>query len=129
MSQQAVRVSSDLVEAARLDAAVESRSVSGQIEHWAQIGRLILRSPDFDYSRVKRALRAELSVDDLSGREQAVYHEEFLEAMEIPSSEEEAFFADMRKRGVGVGMDEAGALVYGDNEPTRPDTSAPAPAE
>ncbi len=118
---QAVRIDDELIEQARAEIIASNRSLGGQIEQWAKIGRAIERAPGFDYERVRAALRAELSPDELTGEEQAVFDDEFFALLEQPSEIEDAFFAKMREDGLGVGLDDDGNLVYGENEPSRPD--------
>jgi hypothetical protein len=52
----AVRVSEDLVHEARLYSAVDNRSVTGQIEHWARIGKCAEDNPDLTYALIKEIL-------------------------------------------------------------------------
>jgi hypothetical protein len=63
--------------------------------------------------KVDLALAGKLSPDVLSGAEQEEFFDRFSELMRQASPEEEAFWAAMRQRGDGVGMDEEGYLVYG----------------
>ncbi len=65
----AVKLSSELVEAARAEAELYSRSMTQQIEHWARVGRAIERSGAVDPERVRAALRAELHFDELGTEE------------------------------------------------------------
>jgi len=114
---QAVRIDDDLIEQARIEIEVTNRSIGAQIEFWARIGRAIERSTGFDYDRVKTALKAELPLDELTEQEHVVFDEMFFASLLKPSEIEDAFFAKMREEGRGVGMDENGELVYGENEP------------
>ena len=52
----AVRVSDKLVREARLVSAVDNRSVTAQIEHWARIGKCAEDNPDLTYSLIKEML-------------------------------------------------------------------------
>lgn len=52
----AVRVSEKLVREARLLSAVDNRSVTGQIEHWARIGKCAEENPDLTYRLIKDIL-------------------------------------------------------------------------
>lgn len=52
----AVRVSDKLVREARLFSKVDNRSVTGQIEHWARIGKCIEENPDLTYILIKEIL-------------------------------------------------------------------------
>ena len=52
----AVRVSEKLVREARLVAAVDNRSVTGQIEHWAKVGKCAEENPGLTYGLIKEIL-------------------------------------------------------------------------
>ncbi len=52
----AVRVSDKLVQQARLLSKVDNRSITGQIEHWARIGKCAEENPDLTYSLIKELL-------------------------------------------------------------------------
>lgn len=52
----AVRVSDKLVREARLFSKVDNRSVTGQIEHWARIGKCAEENPDLPYILIKEIL-------------------------------------------------------------------------
>lgn len=66
----AVRVSENLVREARLLSAVESRSVTGQIEHWARIGKCAEENPDLTYRFIKDIL---IGVEELEQGESTEY--------------------------------------------------------
>jgi len=55
---QAVRISENEMVHLREAAALHSRSVAGQAEHWIRLGRLVERSPGFDLRRADAALAA-----------------------------------------------------------------------
>lgn len=52
----AVRVSEKLVRDAKLYSIVDNRSVTGQIEHWATIGKCAEENQDLTYSLIKEIL-------------------------------------------------------------------------
>ena len=52
----AVRVSTELVREARKFSKIEQRSLTGQIEHWAKIGKCAEENPDLTYSLIKDIL-------------------------------------------------------------------------
>jgi len=52
----AVRVSEDLVREAKIFSKIDKRSVTGQIEHWARIGKCAEENPDLTYSLIKEIL-------------------------------------------------------------------------
>jgi len=51
-----VRVSEDLVRAAKIISKIDKRSVTGQIEHWTRIGKCAEENPDLTYSLIKEIL-------------------------------------------------------------------------
>ena len=66
----AVRVSEKLVRAARLFSKVDNRSVTGQIEHWAGIGKCAEENPDLTYSLIKDIL---IGLEELERGESSEY--------------------------------------------------------
>lgn len=52
----AVRVSGELVREARIFSKIDQRSLTGQIEHWAKIGKCAEENPDLTYSLIKEIL-------------------------------------------------------------------------
>ncbi len=52
----AVRVSEDLVKEARKYSKIDHRSITGQIEHWARIGKCAEENPDLTYDLIKEIL-------------------------------------------------------------------------
>ncbi|HJV00818.1 MAG TPA: ParD-like family protein [Burkholderiaceae bacterium] len=51
-----VRINQDLYEMAKQDAALEHRTIAGQIEFWARVGRAALDNPDLPVSFVAESL-------------------------------------------------------------------------
>ena len=49
----AVRVTDELVREARIYSKIDNRSITGQIEHWAKIGKCAEENPDLTYSIIK----------------------------------------------------------------------------
>jgi hypothetical protein len=52
----AVRISDTLIRDARLYGKVDNRSATGQIEHWAKIGKFLEENQDITYGMVKEIL-------------------------------------------------------------------------
>lgn len=102
---------------ARAQAELQSRSLAGQITHWARIGRAIERSGHFDHVKLSRVLAGDLETSALSPEEKTVWAERFFAEMAKPGPDEEAFFDQLRKSGKAVGVDEAGRVVYADGRP------------
>lgn len=51
-----IRINQNLYEQAKQDAAVEHRSITGQIEFWAQLGRAAIDNPDLPISFIAESL-------------------------------------------------------------------------
>lgn len=66
----AVRVSDNLAREARLISAVDNRSVTGQIEHWAKIGKCSEENPELTYALIKEIL---IGVEELEQGESSEY--------------------------------------------------------
>ena len=66
----AVRVSDKLMREARFVCAVENRSVTRQIEHWARIGRCAEENPDLTYGLIKDIL---IGIEELEQGESSEY--------------------------------------------------------
>jgi len=64
----AVRVSDTLIGEARKYSKIDHRSLTGQIEHWAMIGKCAEENPDLPYDLIKEILigREELNRDEKS---------------------------------------------------------------
>ena len=62
----AVRISEKLVDDARIFGRIDHRSLAGQIEHWAHMGKYAEENPDLPYSLMKEIMvgRAELAQGD-----------------------------------------------------------------
>jgi len=52
----AVRITDDLVRDAKIFSKIDSRSLTGQIEHWARIGKCAEENTDLTYSLIKDIL-------------------------------------------------------------------------
>ena len=65
-----IRVSESLVREARLVSAVENRSMTGQIEHWARIGKCAEENPDLTYLLIKEML---IGLEELEQGESSEY--------------------------------------------------------
>ena len=56
MSTLSVRIDENLVNAARVAAKAEFRTVQGQVEYWAKVGRAALDNPDLPVSFIAESL-------------------------------------------------------------------------
>ena len=66
----AVRVSDDLVSDARKYSKIDHRSLTGQIEHWAIIGKCAEENPDLTYGLIKEIL---IGIEELDRSEKTEY--------------------------------------------------------
>ncbi|MFX0198758.1 MAG: hypothetical protein ACFFCW_21760 [Candidatus Hodarchaeota archaeon] len=66
----AIRVSEELVNEAKKYSRIEHRSMTGQIEHWARIGKCIEENPDLTYSLIKEIL---IGIEELEQGEKSEY--------------------------------------------------------
>lgn len=66
----AVRISEELVGEAKKFSKIEHRSLTGQIEHWARIGKCSEENPDLTYSLIKEIL---VGIEELDQNEKTEY--------------------------------------------------------
>ncbi|MEW6288420.1 MAG: hypothetical protein AB1545_01065 [Thermodesulfobacteriota bacterium] len=66
----AVRISEELVNEARKMSKIDHRSLTGQIEHWARIGKCAEENPDLTYDLIKEIL---LGIEELKQGEKTEY--------------------------------------------------------
>ncbi|MGA1841820.1 MAG: TA system antitoxin ParD family protein [bacterium] len=66
----AIRISDELVNEAKKYSRIEHRSITGQIEHWARIGKCIEENPDLTYSLIKEIL---IGIEELEQGERSEY--------------------------------------------------------
>ena len=52
----AVRISDELLNEAKKFSKIDHRSLTGQIEHWARIGKCAEENPDLTYDLIKEIL-------------------------------------------------------------------------
>jgi len=69
-TSRAVKLSGDIILEANKYAAVFSRSVPKQIEHWIKIGRIAEDNPDLPYSFIKDVL---ISLEELKSEKPVPY--------------------------------------------------------
>ena len=66
----AVRISEELVNEARKFSKVDHRSLTGQIEHWAKIGKCSEENPDLTYDLIKEIF---IGIEELKQGERSEY--------------------------------------------------------
>ena len=65
----AIRISDALVKEAKIQSKVKSRSLTGQIEYWAKIGKIAEENPDLSYNLIKEILIGVEQLDSNKGSE------------------------------------------------------------
>jgi hypothetical protein len=66
----AIRISERLVKEAKKYSNVDHRSITGQIEHWARIGKCAEDNPDLTYILIKEIL---IGLEELEQGEKSEY--------------------------------------------------------
>jgi len=66
----AVRISDELAKNAKKYSKVEHRSVTGQVEYWARIGKCAVDNPDLPYEFIKDLL---VSIEELDSGEKSEF--------------------------------------------------------
>ncbi|MCP4294437.1 MAG: hypothetical protein GY786_02395 [Proteobacteria bacterium] len=66
----AIRISDDLATDAKKYSRIDHRSLTGQVEHWARIGKCAEENPDLPYSLIKELL---IGIDELDQGEKSEY--------------------------------------------------------
>ena len=66
----AVRLSDNLIKDAKILAKVENRTVPGQIEHWAKIGKAAEQNPDLPLNMIREIL---IGLEELESKEGVEY--------------------------------------------------------
>ncbi len=65
----AVRISEKLARVAKIQSKVENRSLTGQIEFWAKIGKMAEENPDMPYNLLREILIGVEQLDSDQGIE------------------------------------------------------------
>ncbi|MDD5154512.1 MAG: hypothetical protein RDU59_01775 [Thermodesulfobacteriota bacterium] len=65
-----VRISDELVSEAKKYSRIDHRSITGQIEHWAKIGKCAEENPDLTYSLIKEIL---IGIEELEQGDKSEY--------------------------------------------------------
>ena len=68
---RAVRVSEELVQQAKIYSEIDKRSITGQIEHWARIGKCAEENPDLTYGLIRDIL---IGITELQQGESSEYN-------------------------------------------------------
>jgi hypothetical protein len=106
-----VKLTSGFVDEARAEADLLHRSLGGQIEHWARLGKALENSPGFSMERVRETLSGRLRIENLSADEQDVVFDQLGAHFQTPSDDVREHYAALGRAVGAVGDDEHGNLV------------------
>ncbi|MGM0394296.1 MAG: TA system antitoxin ParD family protein [Thermodesulfobacteriota bacterium] len=67
----AVRITDELVREAKIFSKIDKRSLTGQIEHWARIGKCAEENPDLTYALIKEII---IGLSELEHGESSEYN-------------------------------------------------------
>ena len=105
------RVAADLMDAAAIEGARQSRSAKQQLDHWARVGRAVSAQTSAARRRVEAALSGELDERDLNPEERVVFNAE-LDTSISEAARTVRFGEVLAGRGVTtVALDEDGRLT------------------
>lgn len=106
-----VKISDNFANIAREEAQLQHRSLAGQVEHWAALGRYLESSGVFDPVKVRAALKAELSVNELTAEERVLHEQTLFASLESLDGKDVRLLEKLRKKGAVIwGIDEEGKL-------------------
>ncbi len=98
-SDRPTRVASDLLEAASVEGARQSRSAKQQLDHWARVGLAVSMPHTAARRRVEAALSGTVALSTLTSEQRAVFDAE-LDASISESARRTSFGAVLAGRGV-----------------------------
>jgi hypothetical protein len=105
------RFSADLVEAAAVEGARQSRSAKQQLDHWVRVGRAVTSIASAQQARVEAALAGRLPVSQLTGEESVGVNSQITAAIE-ENLRSVHYGHELAAAGITtVALDETGRLV------------------
>ena len=108
----AIKLSDEIVAIARAEAKRMKRSIAGQVEFWAELGRSVEAANLLDYERVRAALAGQGSVHGMTELETALYLELLGDEIEGLDGSDRTRIRKLEAAGHPVaGEDERGRLV------------------
>ena len=106
-----VKLPSAFVDEARREAEIVNRSLGGQIEHWARLGRALERAPGMPVERVRDTLQGKVTLETLSVQEQGAVFDHLDAWFDNPPEDVVAAYREIGSRPGAVGLDKKGKLV------------------
>jgi hypothetical protein len=99
MSQTVKLNDDELLEAAKEQKDHFSRSLNGQIEYWARLGRFVEESGIFDLHKVNLAFQGKIPVEDLTGEEQHAHARMLWQHLESLGGRDDSIVEEVEKAG------------------------------
>jgi hypothetical protein len=114
---QTVKLNDDeLLEAAKTKKDHFSRSLNGQIEYWARLGRFVEESGLFDLHKVNLAFQGKIPVEELGAEEQHVHAQMLWQTLEALDGSDDRILREIELVGAtAYGLDEQGNLKEADH--------------
>lgn len=106
-----VKFADTFVEDARREATLFNRSVAGQIEHWARLGRALEGAPGIPVERVRETLEGRVKLETLSVQEQGAVFDHLDAWFDNPPEDIVAAYQEIGSQPGAVGLDKNGQLV------------------
>jgi hypothetical protein len=106
-----IKLATSLVDDARETATLMKRSVSGQVEYWAELGRKIEAAPGFTMDRVSAALQGKFDPGMLTPDERRNYYDLLDDDLGKASDAEVRAIAAVGRQAGAAGYDHDGQLV------------------
>jgi len=122
------RFSAELVDAAAVEGARQSRSARQQLDHWVRVGRAVTTITSAPGARVEAALAGRLPMEQLTTEESVVLHSEITAAIE-ENLRRVDYGQELAAAGItAVALDDQGRLVehHPDGSTTVLDRAVPA---
>ena len=110
-SFSSVKLTSGFVDEASVEAGLLNRSLGGQIEHWARLGKALESSPSFSMERIRETLSGRLRIEALSADEQDAVFDQLGAQFQAPPVDVRERYAAFGRVVGAVGDDERGNLV------------------
>jgi len=106
MSHKTIRIDKRTYDKVLIASNVHNRSLTKQLSHWVNLGRVLEESDEFNVSKVGRALRAEIEFDTLTALESAYFMEKHADSLSEPSKESDEFYAALGREASALGYKE-----------------------
>ena len=107
-----IKLSNTFVEEVRREVDVSHRSVGGQVEYWAKLGRAIENSPGFSHEQVKGAIEGRVRIEAIPiGEGRGAYVAQLNAAFDNPDPITRAHYAAFGETEGAVGSDGKGGIV------------------